>query len=267
MKRIFFTLCCCLLLCAMTAPVLAVDNYTFASENTEEFYRGGITTITFDGEIPGYVPDIYDFTPQPVYTSEYGATVITPEAGTSYGLGSQKPGHAPGGATPSSAPGTGSATGSGSFVAVSYPEAQAQPAVQYALTPVEDVRKADGSIGTLKIPAIKLTVTVYDGEVTAAMKKGVGHIDSTSSWLGTIGLVGHNRGVNLNFGQLKNLKVGDEITYTTSLGTKTYTITFVGKIASNDWSYLQYTTDNRITLITCIEDQPQYRLCVQAVEK
>jgi LPXTG-site transpeptidase (sortase) family protein len=102
--------------------------------------------------------------------------------------------------------------------------------------------------------------------VTAAMKKGVGHIDSTSSWNSNRGLVGHNRGANTHFGKLKNLVVGDEITYSTVLGTRTYVVTTVKKIAANDWSYLQYTTDNRITLITCVEDQPQYRLCVQAVQ-
>ena len=268
MKKLLSLFCGCLMLCAMSVPALSVDSYQFTSENTEEFYQTGISTVTYNGEIPGYVQNLYDFTPQPIYTSEYGATIIAPELDAGYGLGSEKPRNAPGG---NSAPVNAPQTSNGSYTgSVSYPNSSAStdtPTTQYALTPVEDVRKSDGSIGTLKIPAIGLTVTAYDGEVTAAMKKGVGHIESTSSWLGNIGIVGHNRGVNLNFGKLKNLKAGDEITYTTSLGTRTYTVTFAGKIASNDWSYLQYTTDNRITLLTCVEDQPQYRLCVQGVEK
>jgi len=275
MKRLIFTLCCCILVCAMAAPALAVDNYRFASENTEEFYNAGITTVTFDGEIPGYVQEVYDFAPHTIYNSEYGATIITPENGASYGFFSEKPVNAPSSSSPNPSvsptewvreeederrSGQGFAVPSGAALS----EVR-EDAPQYALTPVEDVRKSDSSIGTLKIPAIGLTVTAYDGEVTAAMKKGVGHIDSTSCWLGTIGIVGHNRsGV---FGKLKALQTGDEITYSTLLGTKTYVVNFIGKIAANDWSYLQYTADNRMTLLTCVENQPELRLCVTAVEK
>jgi len=38
-------------------------------------------------------------------------------------------------------------------------------------------------------------------------------------------------------------------------------------IADTDWSYLQGTADNRITLTTCLENQPTKRICVQAVAK
>ena len=37
-------------------------------------------------------------------------------------------------------------------------------------------------------------------------------------------------------------------------------------IEETDWSYLQETEDNRITLITCVANKPKNRLCVQAVE-
>jgi len=36
--------------------------------------------------------------------------------------------------------------------------------------------------------------------------------------------------------------------------------------AYTDFSYLNEMGDNRITLITCIANQPSLRLCVQAVE-
>ena len=38
------------------------------------------------------------------------------------------------------------------------------------------------------------------------------------------------------------------------------------EIDSYDWSCLNSTNDNRITLITCIDDKPDKRLVVQAVE-
>lgn len=267
MKKLLSLLCGYALMLSLTVPALAVDNYHFSTENPEEFYQTGVTTVTYDGAIPGYVQELYDFTPQTVYTSEYGATVIVPELDSGYGLSSEKPRNAPGGSTGGSEAVTTPQTATAGAVLYSDMPGLGSdaPANAYAVTPIADVRKSDGSIGTLKIPAIGLTVTAYDGEVTAAMKKGVGHIDSTSAWAGNIGLVGHNRGAADHFGKLKNLKAGDEITYSTSLGARTYVVTTVQKIASNDWSYLQYTTDNRITLLTCVEDQPQYRLLVQAI--
>lgn len=274
-KGLLSLLCCCLIVGSLSVPALAVDSYNFSSENPDEFYQTGVTSVTYDGAIPGYVQEMYDFTPQTIYTSQWGATIIAPELDGSYGMDSQKPRNAPGSSASSGSSAITSAStnqtnyGVGdSSGAVLYPEVSTAPATnQYANTNVEDVRQANGSIGTLKIPAIGLTVTAYDGDVSAAMLKGVGHIDSTSAWNGNIGLSGHNRGVTYHFGKLKNLSLGDEITYTTSLGTRTYVVTAVQKIASNDWSWLRYTTDNRMTLITCVANQPAYRLVVQAVEK
>ena len=270
-KQLQCFLCGSLMLLCLAGPVSAYD-YEFEAKNGEEFLQADVSTHTYDGTIPGYVQELYDFTPQTVHDSRWGATVIAPELVAGYGQGAQKPANAPGplaggvAASPSNSPTTG--ISQNSSIPVFYPEnTVSQDVNHYAITPVEDVRKSDGSIGTLKIPAIGLTVTAYDGDITAAMKKGVGHIGSASAWVGNVGLSGHNRGVTLHFGKLKTLKLGDEIIYTTSLGSRSYSVTAVEKIAANDWSWLQYTTDNRITLITCVEDQPQYRLVVQAVEK
>ena len=50
------------------------------------------------------------------------------------------------------------------------------------------------------------------------MRKGVGHVPSTSAWEGNIGLCGHNRGSSHNIGAIKDLEIGDTIRYLTSLG-------------------------------------------------
>lgn len=68
------------------------------------------------------------------------------------------------------------------------------------------------------------------------------------------------------FNALKNVKVGDTVTYQTNQGTRTYQVETVAHISSTDYSYLNEMGDNRITLITCIANQPSLRLCVQAVE-
>ena len=104
------------------------------------------------------------------------------------------------------------------------------------------------------------------GPILPPCEKGVGHFTSTSAWNGNIGLCGHNRGSNYNIGSIKDLDIGDTIRYETSLGTRTYAVSSVEIIDWTDWSYLNGTTDNRITIITCLADQPTKRVCVQGVE-
>lgn len=48
--------------------------------------------------------------------------------------------------------------------------------------------------------------------------------------------------------------------------TRTYLVETVTKISSSDWSYLSSTTDNRITLFTCVAGDSSQRWCVQAVQ-
>ena len=125
---------------------------------------------------------------------------------------------------------------------------------------------ANGSLGTLKIPSIGLTVGVYEGTGSAPLLKGAGHFEGTSIWNGNVAIAGHNRGVRNDFGKIHMLKTGDTITLTTALGTRTYAVTSVSKVSVNDTSGLSASTDNQITLYTCVENQPAFRWCVRALE-
>lgn len=131
---------------------------------------------------------------------------------------------------------------------------------------VADLTRSDGSIGTVSISRVGLNAKVYEGATDTSMSKGAGHYTGSGLVDGNIGLFGHNRGSNAYFAQLKNVKLGDIVTYQTSVGTKTYEVCFVGTIASTDFSYLNEMGENRITMITCIADQPSLRLCIQAKE-
>ena len=126
---------------------------------------------------------------------------------------------------------------------------------------------SDGSLGTLKIPSIGLTVGVYEGTGSAPLLKGAGHFENTSIWDGNVPLAGHNRGVRNDFGKIHTLKSGDIITFTTVLGTRTYAVASVTKVDVSDTSGLASTAGNCITLYTCVEDQPAYRWCVRALER
>lgn len=136
-----------------------------------------------------------------------------------------------------------------------------------AYTSTKDMVRSDGSIGTLKIPSLGINMKVWEGETDSSMSKGVAHYSSTTGWDGNIGLCGHNRGTKYAIGSIKDLKTGDVITYTTVYGTRTYEVSYVDTISSTDWSRLQATADNRITITTCLANQPSKRVVVQAIEK
>lgn len=121
----------------------------------------------------------------------------------------------------------------------------------------------DGSIGTLSIPKLNLTVKVYEGETLENMRVGLGHFEFTSSWDGNVSIAGHNRGVPAAIGGIKDLKNGDRITYTTKYGTRTYEVYNKQKIADTDYSVLGWSETNILTLVTCLEGVPNFRLVVQ----
>ena len=135
-----------------------------------------------------------------------------------------------------------------------------------AYTSAKDMERKDGSIGILKIPSLDINMKVWEGETKESMKKGLGHFTSTSVWNGNVAVCGHNRGAKYVIGSIKDLEIGDTITYTTIYGTRTYEVVLVKTISNSDWSYLQATADNRITLTTCLANQPEKRICVQAVQ-
>lgn len=68
------------------------------------------------------------------------------------------------------------------------------------------------------------------------------------------------------FGKLKDLQIGDEIIYKTKYGIRKYEVNIKTVIKDTDWSYLKNTEDNKITLITCVENKPELRRCIQALE-
>lgn len=156
----------------------------------------------------------------------------------------------------------GSSTGTG-YPTVNNPATTGPVTGFTELTP--DLYNSDGSLGTLKIPSIGLTVKIYEGTGSAPLLKGAGHFTGTTAWDGNYCVAGHNRGVRNDFGKIHTLRTGDTISLATPMGTRSYSVTSVSKISYTDTSMLEATADNCITLFTCVEDQPAYRWCVRAV--
>ncbi len=121
----------------------------------------------------------------------------------------------------------------------------------------------DGTIGTLYIEDLSKTLKVYEGETLANLNLAAAHFETTSSWNGNVGLAGHN---DDEFKNIWNLDDGAIIKYTTKYGVREYAVVDVKKIAVTDFSDLEYTADNRLTLITCVQNSPDERYCVIAIE-
>ena len=120
----------------------------------------------------------------------------------------------------------------------------------------------------IEIPIISLEAPIAEGTDNATMDKYVGHFEETSKIEGNVGLAAHNRGYPVNyFAKIKNLKKGDEIHYKYNGAEKIYEVEIIKVIKDTDWTYLENTQTNKITLITCVEDAPMYRRCIQAIEK
>ena len=119
-------------------------------------------------------------------------------------------------------------------------------------------------IGTLEVPKLNLKLSVADDVDDVTLENYVGHFPSTSLFEGNVGMAGHNS--SKFFATLKNIKKGDEIIYNFLLGERIYIVDTITEIQEDDWSYLEDTEDNRLTLITCVRNQPTIRLCIQARE-
>lgn len=119
----------------------------------------------------------------------------------------------------------------------------------------------------LEIPSINLKANIKEGTTKEIMEDFIGHFEETKKEAGNIGLAAHNRGYKNNyFEHLKELKEGDIIYYKYKNIKKEYIVTNQSIIKDTDWSILEDTEENMITLITCVENQPEYRRCIQGKE-
>jgi len=119
-------------------------------------------------------------------------------------------------------------------------------------------------LGVIKIDKINFEGLIYEGTSMQTLSKGVGHFENTPYIDGNVCLAAHNS--NSYWAKLHTLSVGDKIHYTCFLGTKEYEVSNISKISETDWSSLENTDTNTLTLITCIKGQKNLRLCVQAKE-
>lgn len=142
-----------------------------------------------------------------------------------------------------------------------------------SIVPKNDIIDTNGlpnysSYATITIPAISLyDIKIKDGIDAKTLNEYVGHFPSTSNFDGNVGLAAHNSGFKNNFFKdINKLNLNDKIIYKYNKEKRQYRVAKKVEIDSYDWSYLDNTNDNLLTLITCVENMPNKRLVVQAVE-
>lgn len=132
----------------------------------------------------------------------------------------------------------------------------------------DEEKEIKNTIWQINIPKIELSADISNGTDKETLNKYVGHFIETPIEEGNIALAGHNRGYDVNyFSRLKELREGDEIIYIHNEINRIYEVTKNKIIKDTDIDVLENTEENILTLITCVENEPNYRRCVQAEEK
>lgn len=128
-------------------------------------------------------------------------------------------------------------------------------------------KKKENTEWCLEIPSVNLKANIMESTTKEVMDDYIGHFEETSKDIGNVGLAAHNRGYKNNyFENLKQLKEGDKIYYKYQGVKREYLVIKHDIIKDTDWTRLENTNENTITLITCVENQPEYRRCIQGKE-
>lgn len=116
----------------------------------------------------------------------------------------------------------------------------------------------------IEIPTISLKAPITEGTTKEILDNYVGHFEESPSKKGNVCLAAHNRGYKNNyFENLKKLEIGDEIFYKNNEYEEKYVVSKHEIIKDTDWVNLENTKEDKITLITCVENEPNYRRCIQ----
>jgi sortase A len=128
---------------------------------------------------------------------------------------------------------------------------QAAPQPEAAPPPAAAEKVAPGSlIGRIEIPRLLLSVVVIEGIDRTTLRRAVGHIPGTAlpGRSGNVGLAGHR---DTFFRPLKDLKVKDEILFSTLKGTFKFSVVSLTIVDPDDVGVLAASRDSVLTLVTC----------------
>jgi sortase A len=108
----------------------------------------------------------------------------------------------------------------------------------------------NGLIGRFEIPRLLLSAVVVEGIGKTTLRRAVGHIPGTAlpGQPGNVGISGH---LDTFFRPLKDLKIKDEIQFSTVNGDFRYVVESLTVVDPNNVGVLAPSSENRLTLVTC----------------
>ena len=108
----------------------------------------------------------------------------------------------------------------------------------------------DGLIGRMEIPRLGFSAVVIEGISRTSLRRGVGHIPGTAlpGEAGNVGLSGHR---DTFFRPLKDMKIKDEIRFSTLAGDFKYEVESLRIVKPRDVGVLAPSGENELTLVTC----------------
>jgi sortase A len=109
---------------------------------------------------------------------------------------------------------------------------------------------ANGLIGRIEIPRLRLSAMVMEGIDTTTLRRAVGHIPGTAlpGQSGNVALSGHR---DTFFRPLKDLRIKDEIRFSTLSGDFDYEVESLTVVGANDVGVLAASHENVLTMVTC----------------
>ena len=120
-------------------------------------------------------------------------------------------------------------------------------------------------LGTITIEKIDLIdAKTSEGTDNKTLEEFIGHFQESGLINGNIAFCSHNRGYpnGSYFARLNELELGDTIIYKHITGEHKYIVNEIKEIKDTDVSVVENTAEDKITLITCVANKKNLRLCV-----
>jgi sortase A len=107
-----------------------------------------------------------------------------------------------------------------------------------------------GLIGRIEIPRLLFSVIVVDGVGKTTLRRGFGHIPGTAlpGQPGNVGLAGHR---DTFFRPLKDLRIKDEVQFSTLKGIFRYEVESLTVVEPDNVGVLAPSGENALTMVTC----------------
>jgi sortase A len=128
-------------------------------------------------------------------------------------------------------------------------ESAAQP--QSSISPKgAPAAAADGLIGRIEIPRLLFSAVVVEGIDKTSLQRAVGHIPGMAlpGEPGNVGVAGHR---DTFFRPLKDLRIKDQIRFSTSKGNFNYEVESLRVVTPDNVGVLASSGENVLTMVTC----------------